>query len=347
MVEDEKGYTDELWKKMSELGFMGLLVPEQYGGTGGSFLDMAVLLYEMGYACLPGPFFSTAVLGPLTLLEAASDAQKTELLPGIASGEKIATLAWTEQAGTYTPEGIALKADAQGDQYLLTGTKLFVPDAGVADVLICAGLTGAPGASWEEGVSLFLVDAKSPGISVNPLKTIAGDKQFEVIFDGVRVPAANLLGEANRGGEVLQTVLLKAAVAKAAEMSGAAQKALDMVVQYSKERKQFGVFIGSFQAIQHHCANMLTYVETAQWLMYQAAWRISDDLSYKKEASMAKAWVSEACRKTLALGHQVVGGMAFMEEHDLPLYFRRAKAAEVAFGDADFHRELVAQEMQL
>jgi alkylation response protein AidB-like acyl-CoA dehydrogenase len=227
---------------------------------------------------------------------------------------------------------------------VLTGTKLFVPDAGVADVLICAGLTGTSSA---EGVSLFLVDAKNPGVSVNPLKTIAGDKQFEVIFDGARVPAANLLGEANRGGEVLETLLLKAAVAKCAEMSGAAQKALDMVVQYSKERKQFGVFIGSFQAIQHHCANMLTYVETAQWLMYQAAWRISAGLSYRKEAAMAKAWVNDSCRQAVALGHQVVGGMAFMEEHDLPLYFRRAKAAEVAFGDADFHRELVAQELQL
>ncbi|MBW2284694.1 MAG: acyl-CoA/acyl-ACP dehydrogenase [Deltaproteobacteria bacterium] len=343
MAEDDTGYTPAFWQGMAEMGWMGLLVPEAYGGYDASFLDLMVLLAEMGYAAAPGPFFSTVVLGGLPLLTAGSDEQKAAFLPGIASGERLATLAWTEEAGRYTPEAVQVRATADGTAYVLSGAKRFVPDAHVADVMICAARTGDDA----QDISLFLVDAKSPGISVSPLITMAGDKQCEVKFDAVNVPGEALLGEINRGWPVLRQVQLTAAVAKCAEMTGGARKAMDLVTPWAKERIQFGRPIGAFQAVQHHCANMLTYLDTLTYMTYQASWLISEGKPFDREAAMCKAYVSDAYRKLVAIAHQVLGGLGFMEEHDLGLYFKRAKAAELFFGDADVHREVVAEEMGL
>jgi len=343
MAEDEKGFTAGLWSKMAKLGWMGLAIPEEYGGSGMSFLHLALLLSEMGYVCLPGPFFSDVVLGGLTVLEAGSDEQKAEILPYVATGDRILTLAWLEQEGTYSPEGVRLSARRHGNQYVLSGTKLFVPDAHVADTIICVARTGDAVA----GISLFLLDAKSPGISTNLLHTMAGDKQCEVVFERVTVPETRLLGKADQGWPILKKILLMAAVAKSAEMSGGAQKVLEMAVEYVKDRVQFGRPVGAFQAVQHHCANMLTYADTIKYMTLHAAWKIGAGLPFEKDASMCKAWVSDSHRKLVALGHQVLGGIGFMEEHNLHLYFERAKAAELMFGDADFHREMVAKEMGL
>jgi alkylation response protein AidB-like acyl-CoA dehydrogenase len=343
MAEDEKGFTTELWGKMAELGWMGLPFPEEYGGAGMTFLDLAIILTEMGYFCVPGPFFSTVVLGGLTVLEAGSDEQKARILPEVAAGNRLLTLAWMEEEGTCNPQGINLRGEAGNDQFLLTGTKLFVPDAHVADTIICAARTGD--AATE--ISLFEVDANSKGVQVTPLDTLAGDKLCEVVFEGVTVPKGNLLGEAGGAWPALNNTLLKAAVGKCAEMDGGAQRVLEFAVGYTKERVQFDRLIGTFQAIQHHCANMLTFADTIHFMTYCAAWKIAEGLPFERDASMCKAWGSEAYRKLLGLGHQVVGGIGFMEEHDLHLYFRRAKAAELAFGDADFHRERVAQSMEL
>lgn len=308
-----------------------------------SFLDLAILLAEMGYFCVPGPFFSTVVLGGLTVLEAGNEEQKARILPQVAVGKRLLTLAWLEEGGTWTPEGIRLRGESRDDRFLLTGTKLFVPDAHVADILIVAARTGeAP-----QAISLFEVDAGSPGVRITPLDTLAGDKLCEVVFDGVEVPRENLLGEAGGAWPVLNSTLLKAAVGKCAEMDGGSQKALEFAVAYVKERVQFGKLIGVFQAIQHHCADMLTYADTIHFMTCHAAWKIASGLPFEEEASMCKAWVSEAHRRLLALSHQVLGGIGFMEEHDLQLYFRRAKAAELAFGDGGFHRERVAQAMGL
>ncbi len=347
MMEDEKGYTVDLWKKMAAQGWMGLLIPEAYGGTGGNFLDMAVLLYEAGYACLPGPFFSTAVLGSTALIDGGSEFQKKELLPQVSKGDRILTVAWTEGQGTYAPQAILTRAVLPKLFYLISGTKLFVPDAHVADTLICAVRTQEVPRDPEDGISLFLLPRQSVGIQSQLLKTMAGDKLCEVTFDRVQAHGKDLLGEVNRGWPLLKKVLLKAAVAKCAEMSGAGQKVLDMVIPQVKERIQFGKPIGSFQAVQYHCADILTFFETSKFMTFQAAWRISEGLSFAKEASMSKAWVSDAIRKAVALGHQVMGGMGFMEEHDLQLYFKRTKSAEWAFGNGDFHRELLAREMGL
>jgi len=347
MIADEKGYTPGMWKKMADLGWMGILFPEEYGGYGGSYLDMAVVLYETGYACLPGPFFSSVVMGGLTLLEGGSEKQKKELLPQVASGERILTLAWAEKSGNYSRDQISTRAELKGESYLLNGTKLFVPYAHAADTVICVARTASVSSKAEEGISLFLVDGKSEGLSVHVLDTLAGDKQCEVVLHQVRVPRENLLGRVDQGGGIMKKVLLMSAVGKCAEMSGGGQRVLELTLDHAKQRVQFGKPIGAFQAIQHFCANILTYLDTSRFMTNQAAWKISQGMNYEKDASLCKAWVSDSCRRLALLAHQVLGGMGFMEEHDMHLYFKQAKAAELAFGDADFHRELAAQQMGL
>jgi alkylation response protein AidB-like acyl-CoA dehydrogenase len=345
MVNDANGYPPELWKKMAELGWMGLIIPEEHGGTGNNFLDLTVMLEEAGRGCLPGPLFST-IVGSIAIMEAGSDAQKKEMLPKIANGELVATLALTEPSARYDPDAVSVKATKSGDQYVIEGTKLFVSDAHVADCLIVAART-AKTADPAEGITLFLVDGKSSGISVTPLITIAGDKQCEVILDKVKVPAKNILGEKDKGWPIIESVLQKATVGLCAQIVGGAQQVLEMAVAYAKERIQFGRPIGSFQAIQHHCANMAVDVEGCRFITYQAAWRLTEGLPAAKEVAMAKAWCSDAFRRVASLGHQIHGGIGFIEDHDMPLYFKRAKAWELLLGDSRFHQEKVAQEIGL
>ena len=247
--ESDSGLSRELWKKMAELGWMGLPFPEKFGGNGGTLLDLVVLLDEMGYNIVPGPFFSTVVLAGFTLLEAGSEEQKQTYLTKICSGETIMTFALTELDGTYLPESVETAAEAKGDQYVLKGTKLFVADANVADFLLVAARTKSS-SDPAEGISIFIVDAKSPGVKVTLLKTLGRDKLCEVVFDNVKVPSNNLVGKLNGGWPVIKSILRKAAVAKCAEMVGGAQASLDMAVSYAKERVQFGRPIGAFQAIQ-------------------------------------------------------------------------------------------------
>jgi len=345
MEQDEKGYPPQLWLKMAQLGWLGLPFPERYGGGGGSFLDLVVLLEETGRACLPGPFLSSVVLSGLPILAAGSEEQKQKFLPAIAQG-KILTIALTEADGSYEATSIKTKATSDKDDFIISGTKLFVPDAHIADYLLCLART-KEGSSGDEGLSLFITDAKSQGISCTPLITIASDKQCEVIFDKVRVPRTSILGELDQGWGVVEKTLQYAAIAKCAEMVGTAQQVLEMSVEYAKQRVQFERPIGSFQAIQHHCANMLIDIDGMRYLTYQAGWLLSEGLPAAKEVAMAKAWVSQAIRRVTALGHQIHSGVGYTMDHDLQLYFRRGKAAEVIFGDANFHRELIASQLGL
>ena len=343
MEEDDRGYTPELWQKISEQGWLGLIIPEQYGGVGLSFLDLSILLEEMGRSLLPEPFFSTVVMAGMTILDAGSEAQKREFLPQIAEGQLIMTLALTEPSARWDPTGVQTAAEAQGDGYVINGTKLFVPNAHVSDYLIVVARTGQA----ERDVSLFVVPRDADGISQTLLKTIASDRQSEVVFDNVTVASSALLGELNAGWETIEKVLQWGAIGKCAEMVGGSQEVLDMTVEYAKQRVQFGRPIGSFQAVQHHCANMATDVEGTRYITYQAAWLLSEGLPAEKEVAITKAWVSEAYRRVCALGHQCHGAIGFTKEHNMQLYSRRAKAAELAFGDADFHLEAVAQAIGL
>jgi len=346
MIEDEKGYSPGLWKEMVELGWLGLVFPEEYGGSGMSFLDLSVLLEETGRACLPGPFFSTVVLGGLPILDAGSDQQKQEYLLKIANGEAIFTLALTEASAQYDAASIAVKATADNGNYVINGTKLFVPDAHVADYLLCVARTDEK-AEAENGITIFIVDAKSPGISYTVLKTISGDKLCEVVFDQVKVPKENVLGQLNQGWKIAQRIIQKAAIAKCCTMVGAMQQMLEMTVDYAKDRKQYDRPIGSFQVIQHYCANMATDVDGSRFSTYQAAWRLSEGLPCNKEVAIAKSWINEAFSRVSTLAHQIHGAIGCTIDHDLQFYTKWGKAADLSFGDADFYREIVAQEIGL
>ena len=339
MEDDERGYTAEMWQKLAEQGWLGLIIPEKYGGVELEFQDLIILLEEMGRHMLPGPYFSTVVMGGMSIMEAGTEDQKQEYLPRIAEGQIIVTLALNEPSGRWDAEGIQLTADKSGDGYVLNGTKLFVPNAHVSDNLVVAARTGEE----DTDISLFIVSSQAKGVTQNLLKTIASDRQSEVVFENVEVPSSALLGEKNAGWATIVKVLQWGAIGKCAEMSGGGQEVLDMTVEYAKQRTQFGRPIGTFQAIQHHCANMATDVEGAKFITYQAAWKLSEGLPAEREVAMAKAWVSEAYRRVCALGHQSHGAIGFTKEHNMQLYSRRAKAAELAFGDADLHLEKVAE----
>jgi alkylation response protein AidB-like acyl-CoA dehydrogenase len=343
MEESETGYSKELWQEIAELGWMGLAFPEKYGGGDMSFLDLAVLLEEMGRACLSGPFFSTVVLGGLPILDLGSEEQKQEYLPELIRGEKIFTLALTEPGyQNYDASSVTVEATLDDGNYIINGTKLFVPDAHIADYLLCVARTKP-----ENGITIFLADAKNPGINCATLKTIAGDKLCEVVFDKIPVPKANILGQLNQGWSAVQKIIERAAVGKCCEMVGNIQRVLEMTVDYAKERKQFDHPIGSFQIIQHYCADMATDIDGARFSTYQAAWMLSEGLPCTREVAIAKAWIGEASQRVVALAHQIHGAIGVTIEHDLHFYTRRAKAAELAFGDADFYREVVAREMGL
>ena len=239
-----------------------------------------------------------------------------------------------------------MKAAADNDAYILNGTKLFVPDANVADYMLVVARTDEK-SRGEDGITIFIVDAKSPGVSCTVLKTIANDKLCEVVFDQVRVPTENILGQLNQGWSEVKKIIERAAVGKCCEMVGCIQQALDMTVDYAKERKQYDRPIGSFQVIQHYCSNMATDVDGSRFSTYQAAWMLSEGLPCTKEVAIAKAWTGEASERVITLAHQIHGAIGVTIDHDLQYYTRRAKAAEVTFGDASFYREVVAQEMGL
>jgi alkylation response protein AidB-like acyl-CoA dehydrogenase len=341
MVKDEKGYTPELWKKMAATNLMGLSLPEKYGGVG-DFLDLIVVLEEMGRVCFLGPYFSTVVLGASAIMEAGSDEQKQKYLSGIAEGKIIMTMALNESDASYKAEEIKLKAVSQGDSYVLNGTKIFVPDAQTANYVICAVRTENTKKS-EDGITLFIVDLNTVGITVKPYQTVAGDKQGEIIFQNVKISAKDILGEVNSGWGYIEKVLRKANVARCAEMVGMAEQALKITLDYAKERIAFGHPIGAFQSVQHRCADMLIDIDGSKFATYQATWKINQGLDAAKETAAAKAFVSQACRRVMASAHQVFGAIGFTEDHILHYYTKRVRAYEFSFGGADMQLEKLAE----
>ena len=343
MIEDEKGYSPEMWKKMADLGWMGFIYPVSYGGMEGSFLDLAVLLEEMGKFILPGPYFSSVILGGQLLLEGGNEKQKDKYIPSIVNGESIFTLALIEASAKYTPGSIKVTAKKSDNGYIIDGTKLFVSDAHVAQQIIVAARTkDGVGA---DGITLFVVDGKSSGVSYTALPTIAGDKQFVVKFDKVLVPNDNILGDIDQGWSIIEKIWPKIIVCRCAQIVGAAQQAFDMTIQFVKERKQFGQPLGTLQAIHHFCADMAADLDGCRYMTYQAAWMLSEGLPCVKEIAMAKSWCSDAFKRITAKAHQAHGAMGFTEEYDLHLYYKNAKSWELLYGDSAFHREVVAQQM--
>jgi len=345
LEQSEEGYSPEVWKKMAELGWMGLIIPEEYGGMGYTFQDLVVLFEEIGRNILPGPLIAT-ITSTFAILEAGTEEQKKELLPKIAQGELILTTALLEGDGVFDASGVAVKATPKGDDFVIDGTKLFVEMAHVANYIICVTRT-KDGTAPEKGITIFIVDSKTPGISCEVIPTTAADKLCEVRFNNVTVPKKNILGKIDEGWPIVEMMLRKGAIIKCAESLGAIETCVEMTVAYSKERVQYDRPIGAFQALQHKIADMWTAMETSRYLVYEAAWMESEGLPCAKEASMAKAYINEIYKDLSKWAVRLHGAIATSDDHDIPLYYRRSKAADIAFGNTDFHREIVAQKMGL
>jgi alkylation response protein AidB-like acyl-CoA dehydrogenase len=343
-METELGFDAAVWKRIAaEMGWTAIIIPEEHGGLGLGYVELVALLEEMGAHLLCSPFLESVCLGANALLVAGDEAQKAEHLPGIASGETVATLALTESAGRWDAGGITATARREGGEIVLEGTKTFVPAGHVADLLIVAAR--APGSSGENGIGLFAVPADAAGVSRTTLPTMDQTRrQAEVVLDGARIPAAARLGGSDDAWPALAKVLQLGAIALAAEQVGGADRVLDMTVQYAKERVQFGRPIGSFQAIKHKCADMLLKVESARSAAYYAGWAASvDDAELPVLASLAKSYCSDAYFQCAAESIQVHGGVGFTWEYDVHLHFKRAKSTESLLGAPPYHRELVAR----
>ncbi len=347
-MEEPAGVTDDFWAKLAEQGWLGLIYPEEHGGSALGFVDLTVLMEEMGRVVMPGPFLSTVLLGGLAIREAGSAAQKKEWLTRIASGRAKTALAWTEPSARWDAAGVTCAARETKDGFVLNGTKLFVLDAHLADVLVVVART-SEGRTPEEGTSLLLVPKGTRGVEVKLLPTMDQTRKLcEVSFKDAAVPADALMGAKGGAWPVLSRVVERATVALCAEMCGGAQRVLDMTTDYAKIRIAFGKPIGTYQGVKHKAADMLVDVENAKSLTYYAAWAVDENAPEAAlAASMAKAYVTDAYRKVAGAGIQLHGGIGFTWEHDLHLYFKRAKSSEFTFGDATYHRERVAQLINL
>jgi alkylation response protein AidB-like acyl-CoA dehydrogenase len=340
LMETTEGYDPDVWSQMAgQLGLQGLAIPEEFGGQGFSYVELIVVLEEMGRALLCAPYFSSVGLAANLLLVSGDDAAKKEYLPGIASGATIATVALAEASGRWDEGGISLPASGGGNSWTLSGEKLYVLDGHVADLILVAARTDA-------GVSVFAVNKGAAGLSTTPLSTMDQTrKQARVVLEST---PARLIATDGAGWAALSKMLDLAAVALAAEQVGGAQKVLEMAVEYAKVRVQFGRPIGSFQAIKHKCADMLLEVESAKSAAYYAGWSAAEDNDeLPVVASLAKSYCSEAYFHATAENIQIHGGIGFTWEHPAHLYFKRAKSSELLFGDPTYHRELLAQRIGL
>jgi alkylation response protein AidB-like acyl-CoA dehydrogenase len=342
---DESGFSETLWKKMAELGWLGLIYGEQYGGLDGSFFDWYMLFEEMGKVLFPSPFFCSAVLSALIIREAGDQKTKEEFLPSIIRGERIWTTALLGEQGRLDQEDPQIKAQkGPNNSYRLSGTRLLVPYAQVADeIIVCARIRGKEA----QGPTLFRINGKAEGLEKIWLNTLTEEKTYALILNQVKVSADHIIGEVGKGHYYLKRVFPWAVALKCGEMVGGLERVVDMTVKYVKDRHQFGKPLGSLQAVQHFCTDMATYLETSRWISRQAAYFLNEGIPGEKEVAMAKAWVSDAYKKTTWIAQQLHGGIGFTEEYDLHLYYKHAKASELAFEGSWFHRSTVADHLGL
>ncbi len=343
LEKSESGFSEALWKQMVELGWTGIIVPEQYGGSELGFLELGILLEEIGAAAFDSPFFAN-LMATLAILEGGSDKQKKQLVSAIASGESIISLAVEELGVAYEPRFISTSAQISNNKYIINGSKLFVAYPNVADyLLVLARTSGVTGD--EQGCSLILVDSKTPGISMTPLNTIAPDRQFKVNFDNVTVASDSVLGDAGKALTTIGNVYLKCSALICAEMVGGAAHQLAATAEYTKQRVQFDRPLGSFQAVQHHLSDMFTLVQGSRWASYQAIDQLNRNRPADREVTIAKAFTSDACQRVAALTHQLHGGVGVDMANDLQFYFRRAKAMELKFGPTPVHLKRLGDQL--
>jgi alkylation response protein AidB-like acyl-CoA dehydrogenase len=339
LMATETGYDAELWQAMADQGFTALTIPEEYGGLGLSLVELIAVAEEMGRACLPGPFLST--LWAASLIEqAGNEGQRKQYLEPISAGEMKATVALLEESADWNSDSVQLRAEKDGKAYRLRGAKHFVTDASIADVIIVVARDG-------DGLVLLPVEKGAEGVTVTATPGIdATRKLYTVEFDSVAIPGTNALAFTTKTKEALEAATDIANVAICAEMLGGMQWTLENTVEYAKTRQQFGKPIGIYQAVQHQCADMFNYAESARSAVYYAAWAVSEnDPSAKLAVSVAKGFASDAAREVGNRGVQIHGGIGFTWEHNIQLYYKRAKASEIMFGDANYHREAIARKV--
>jgi alkylation response protein AidB-like acyl-CoA dehydrogenase len=345
VIQSEEGFLRKTWKDMAKLGWLGLNFEEKYGGTEGTFLDLFILFEEIGKVLLPSPFFTSAVLSGFLIKAAGNDVQKNKFLAPLVKGKMMFTLACLDSQGNCGDHAISVKAERKTDgAYLLEGTRFFVPYANVADkILVCADVVE----KGQIAPTLFLIDKQADTLQIDDLKALGIDKECVVQFKNTRVSQDDIIGQIGAGHTWINKMFPIAIVLKCAEMVGGMQRVLDMTVAYTKQRHQFGRPLGAFQAVQHHCADMATYVESARMLAYQAAYLIDEGLPCSTEVAMAKAWCSDSYKKCTWIGHQLHGAYGFTEESDMHLYYKHAKASELMFGHSWHHRHQVAQTLNI
>jgi alkylation response protein AidB-like acyl-CoA dehydrogenase len=335
MEDDPVGFPSDFWKQLGELGLIGILIPEAYGGAGLGALEAAILYEELGRSLAPSPHFPSAVISAGLLLAAGSDAQKQAWLPKLASGEAILTPAWLEPHGGFGAEGVRLAARRDGDGFRLSGTKRHVLFASSAARLVVL-------ARGERGIDLFLVDPKAPGVALVQQKSLASDTQFEVTLADVRVAEADRIGAPGSGFAGFERVMHDGIILLAALAMGGAERALEITVQYAKDRVQFDKPLGAFQAISHYLADAATAIDGGKTLVWEAAWARDHGKPIERLAPMAKLFACQTWRDVTAMCQQVWGGVGFTIEYDIQLYFRRAKQLQITWWDGRHLEELVA-----
>ncbi|MFK7897683.1 MAG: acyl-CoA dehydrogenase family protein [Myxococcota bacterium] len=339
--DDPKGYPDGLWKQLTELGLVGILIPEKFGGQGQSLLEAAVVYEELGRALAPTPHFVSAVVSAGALLEAGTEAQQSEWLPRIASGDAVLTPAWLEPRNGFGAKGVQMRAEKDGDAFVLNGAKMHVAFAGAATQLLVLARTG----DAEDEIDLFLVDPEAKGVCRDQRLNMGSESSFRIDFKDVRIAETERLSGARSAWKAWNTVMLDAIILAAAQASGGAQQALDVTVEYAKAREQFGKPIGAFQSISHYLADAATSIEGGTTLVYEAAWARANGNDTSKLAPMAKLFMCHAFRDITAMCQQVWGGVGFTIEYDIQLYFRRAKQLQISWWDDRHLSELVATEV--
>jgi alkylation response protein AidB-like acyl-CoA dehydrogenase len=339
LEDDPVGYSRELWRQLGQLGLTGLMLPEEYGGGGSDAIDGVVLYEEFGRSLAPTPHFVSAVLSGGVLALAADMDQREAWLPRIVTGEAILTPAWLEPDNGFGPKGVQLRAVPKGHGWVLSGAKRHVAFAQDATALVVLARTG----EGRDGIDLFLVDPSAPGVTLTQQHTIASDNQFLIEFEGVAVTEADRIGSAGTGWATWDAVMRDAIILLAAQAMGGAQYALDITVQYAKDREQFGKQLGAFQALAHNLADAVTTVDGGFQLVHEAAWARSAGRPTDRLAPMAKLFACQTFRDVTALAEQIFGGVGFTIDFDVQLYFRRAKALQISWWDTRYLEEMVAE----
>ncbi len=338
MEDDPTGFPQDLWRQLAELDILGMSIPEEFGGSGMGMIEAAIVQEEFGRALAPTPHFASCCLSAGAILAAGSDDQKKAWLPKIASGEAIVVPAWLEPGNSDVAKGVQLRAERDGSDYVLSGAKWHVPFASSAARLLVLVRTG----DGERDIDLLFVDPSASGVTLDQQKTLASDTQYEVRFEGVRVPESDRLGEAGSGWATWDRVMHDGIILAAAQAAGGAARALEMTVEYSKERVQFDKPLGAFQALAHYMADAATAVSGGTTLVYEAAWARSEGKPIERLAPMAKLFMCDTYRDLTAMAQQIYGGVGFTIEYDIQLYFRRAKQLQLSWWGTRTLEELVA-----